>query len=213
MRQYQRYACTFFVCSPLVPGVGLLIAPPPAHAATLTVDTTDDGVDVTPGDGQCRTANDHCTLRAAIQEANALLGADVIRLPAGTYLISRAGSAEDPPATADLDITSAISITGDGAATTIVDGEQLDRVFDVLATGAAVISGVTIQNGSTDAGAGIRVEGGTLKLMESTVVGNQASDAGGGIDNDGGALQVVRSTVSGPVAHGAADAITYAGPT
>src|SRR5262249_9562990 len=120
-----------------------------------------------------------------------------IRLPAGTYLVSRTGSGEDQAATGDLDITSSVSITGDGAATTIVDGQALDRVFDVRATGAAVISGVTIQNGSADAGAGIRVEGGTLKLMESTVIGNQASDAGGGIDNDVGVLEVVRSTVSG----------------
>jgi CSLREA domain-containing protein len=211
MRQHQRYASIFFVCFSLVPGAGLLIAPSSAHAATFTVDTTDDGVDVTPGDGQCRTANDHCTLRAAIQEANALLGADVIRLPAGNYLISRTGSGEDQAATGDLDITSSVSITGDGAATTIVDGQQLDRVFDVLATGAAVISGVTIQNGSADAGAGIRVEGGILKLMESTVMSNQASDAGGGVDNDGGVLQVVRSTVSGNVAHGSGGGIANSG--
>src|SRR5262252_7325288 len=200
--QRNHYGYPFLVCSSFALGLAMLIAPRSAPAATFTVDTTDDAVDVAPGDGQCQTANDHCSLRAAIQEANALLGADVIRLPAGTYLISRAGSGEDQAATGDLDITSSVSITGDGAATTIVDGEALDRVFDVLATGAAVISGVTIQNGSADAGAGIRVEGGTLKLMESTVMGNQASDAGGGIDNDVGVLQVVRSTVSGNVAHG-----------
>jgi len=211
MKLGQRYACTSFVCCSLVLGLGALIAPRPAMAATFTVDTTDDGLDVAPGDGQCRTANDHCTLRAAIQEANALLGADVIRLPAGTYLITRQGSDEDQGATGDLDIASSLSITGDGAASTIVDADHLDRVFDVPATGAAVITGVTIQNGSASDGAGIRVNGGTLKLVESTVTGNQASNNGGGIDNDLGVLEVVRSTVSGNVAHASGGGVGNSG--
>src|SRR5262249_60468106 len=108
---------------------------------------------------------------------------------------------EAPCATGDLDITSAISITGDGAATTIVDANHRDRVFDVHATGAAVITGVTIQNGSASDGAGIRVDGGTLRLVESTVTTNQASEEGGGIDNHIAGLQGVRSTVSGNGAH------------
>src|SRR5262245_1100760 len=209
--QRKNYGNSLLVCCSLALGLGAVLAPRSALAATFTVDTTDDAVDVAPGDGQCKTANDHCSLRAAIQEANALLGADVIRLPAGTYVISRQGTDEDHGATGDLDITSSLSITGDGSATTIVDGDHLDRVFDVLATGSAVVTGLTIQNGSATDGAGIRVKGGSLKLVESTVTTNQASDVGGGIDNDVGVLEVVRSTVSGNVAHASGGGIANSG--
>ena len=50
-------------------------------------------------------------------------------LPAGTYTLTRAGTNEDAAATGDLDITQNLTITGAGAATTIIDGNQLDRVF------------------------------------------------------------------------------------
>jgi len=85
--QRKGYGYSFLVCCSLALGLGALLAPRSALAATFTVDTTDDAVDVAPGDGQCKTANDHCSLRAAIQEANALIGADVIRRPPGTYVI------------------------------------------------------------------------------------------------------------------------------
>ncbi|MEM7273086.1 MAG: right-handed parallel beta-helix repeat-containing protein, partial [Actinomycetota bacterium] len=57
-----------------VPGVGIAAA-----ATTLTVDSTDDRPDANPGDGTCRTAAGTCSLRAAIDEANALAGPDTIR--------------------------------------------------------------------------------------------------------------------------------------
>src|SRR6267142_2371732 len=54
-----------------------------ADAATFTVNSTADAVEWNPGDGICETAagNGVCTLRAAIQETNALPGADIINLP------------------------------------------------------------------------------------------------------------------------------------
>src|SRR5437762_2912702 len=39
--------------------------------ATFTVTDSGDAVDANPGGGSCLTANFKCTLRAAIQEANA----------------------------------------------------------------------------------------------------------------------------------------------
>ena len=44
----------------------------------LTVDSTGDGGDTDPGDGACDDGNDECTLRAAIQESNALDGTQTI---------------------------------------------------------------------------------------------------------------------------------------
>ncbi|HLK09779.1 MAG TPA: choice-of-anchor Q domain-containing protein [Candidatus Binatia bacterium] len=193
--------------------IGLCV--PPAlgrvSAATFTVDSTADAPDAVPGDGRCTTRSGDCTLRAAIEEANSLPGPDVIQLPAGTYVVSLEGSGEDHCATGDLDITSSISIVGAGAATTIVDANHRDRAFDILPDGAAVISGVTVQNGSADDGGGIRVTGGTLKLVESVVTGNQAADVGGGVENALGVVALVRSTVAGNVAHNAGGGVDNTG--
>lgn len=56
----------------------LAVGTPAARAAGFVVNSTGDGVDATPGDGQCRTSAGACTLRAAIMETNALPGADTI---------------------------------------------------------------------------------------------------------------------------------------
>lgn len=53
---------------------------PSIHAATLIVNNAGDEPDKQPGDGICATSKGTCTLRAAIQEANALPGADDIPL-------------------------------------------------------------------------------------------------------------------------------------
>jgi len=86
-----------------------------AHAAVFTVNSASDGVDASPGDGICHTgtAVPTCTLRAAIEEANALSGADEIILPLDTYLLT---------IVTELGITGNLTITGGGASTTIIDG-------------------------------------------------------------------------------------------
>jgi CSLREA domain-containing protein len=61
----------------------MLISAKPAHAATtFTVNLTSDEGDTTKGDGQCGVVpsipGPQCTLRAAIEEANATPGADTI---------------------------------------------------------------------------------------------------------------------------------------
>jgi len=194
----------------------------PAMAATFTVDSALDVVDASPGDGKCETApgNGICTLRAAIQEVNALAGADTIILPAGTYMVTIPGAGEDHAATGDLDITDNLTIIGAGADTTIIDGNRLDRVFhvDPAAAGITVeISGVTIQNGATvvisfvnAGGGGIRlghpqtlgspIPSGTLTLIDCVVRYNTTPRDGGGIANNAGTLILIRSTVTGNAA-------------
>lgn len=56
-----------------------------AHAATFTVNVTTDGSDANPGNGVCNTGvGSNCTLRAAIQEANAFAGTDTIEFSIGS---------------------------------------------------------------------------------------------------------------------------------
>lgn len=126
----------------------------PCLAEELTVDRLDDAVDAVPGDGQCMTAPEPgCSLRAAIQEANALPGPDTIAVPAGTFVLSIAGADEDDAATGDLDITDAVSILGAGAEETIIDAAALDRVIDMLPADSpreVALHDLTVRNGYLD---------------------------------------------------------------
>jgi len=153
----------------------LLVQPAPdALAATFTVSSTLDEPDASPGDGQCRSApSSACTLRAAVMEANGQGGSHTITLPAGTFKLTIAGANEDGGATGDLDILANLTIQGAGAGSTIVDGNQLDRVFDVKAgVTSLAISQLTITNGSLE---GVLMAGGALTLTGSTVTHNGAS--------------------------------------
>jgi CSLREA domain-containing protein len=171
----------------------------PAQATTLTVTSPADDLDVTPGDGLCATAGGLCTLRAAVAEANALPGADEIILPPNLYVLSLVDA---------LLITDELTITGGGALTTIIDGNQRVRPNSrVLTIGASItvhISGVTLHNGGTadggtEGGGGGLFNAGTLTLTNSTVSGNTATNHGGGINN-AGILTLTNSTVSENIA-------------
>jgi CSLREA domain-containing protein len=176
-----------------------------AHAATFTVDSTADATDAAPGNGTCATAAGACTLRAAIQEANALAGADTINVPAGNYFLIIQGSNEDAAASGDLDLTSELTINGTGTSFPVISGSGIDRVFDVLARGVVTLSRLTIQNGNTSsadaAGGGIR-NAGDLTLLQVSVRNNTVQNGdGGGIGNlSSGRMQLTNVTISGNVA-------------
>jgi CSLREA domain-containing protein len=81
----KRSTC---LCRVIVIIVGVLLLPTPAYAATYTVNTTDD-----LDDGACTA--EHCSLREAINEANANPGPDTILFGfpgAGPHLLSIAGN-------------------------------------------------------------------------------------------------------------------------
>jgi CSLREA domain-containing protein len=67
----------------LLAAAGLVVvgASPAEAATTFTVNRTGDAVDRNPGNAKCDTSSNNgkqCTLRAAIEEANATAGADTI---------------------------------------------------------------------------------------------------------------------------------------
>ncbi len=161
--------------------------------STFTVNSPVDAVDAAPGDGACATAGAVCTLRAAVQEANALAGDDVINLPAGTYTLALAGANEDLAATGDLDLASNVTLAGAGATTTIIDANWVDRVLHVTGAYTVSISGVTLTRGN-GSGGGVRNDGGVLALTSSALFENNAAADGGGILN-AGILTITNSTV------------------
>lgn len=165
--------------------LGALAIPLQAAAFVYTVNSTADLADADTADGVCQTSTSVCTLRAAVQQANAWAGTDAIVLPAGTYTLTIGGTGENAATTGDLDIRDNLILGGAGAAATIVDGGALDRVLDIADGVTAQISGVTIRNGLVNgSGAGI-YNLGTLSLSDSAVSDNtstlSAGTAGGGI--------------------------------
>lgn len=147
------------------------------QAATLIVNSTVDAVDVNPSDGRCLTSGGQCTLRAAIMEANMLPGRDTVTVPAGTYLLTISGDAEDRGTTGDLDITSDLTIEGNGAGVTLIQGGRdfKDRIIHVLSA-MVEIKGVTLQNGIiVGNGGGLRNQRGTVTLTDCSIVGNRAT--------------------------------------
>jgi CSLREA domain-containing protein len=156
---------------------------------TFYVNSVIDAVNASPGDGLCETVpgNGICTLRAAVQEANALAGRHAIIVPGGVYSLTLAGSSEDAAASGDLDLTGSMTIIGAGPEHTFIDGNQLDRVFHLLGADVEII-GVTIRNGRTNFnGSGIYVNmESQLTLRNSRVQNNFTIWYGGsGIDNAG----------------------------
>jgi fibronectin-binding autotransporter adhesin len=101
--------------------------------STFRVNTLLDTVAVNLNTG--KDASGHISLRSAIQAANARPNADTITVPAGTITLTIAGANEDNAATGDLDIRGSVTIKGKGAGSTVIDGKNLDRVFQVFFAG------------------------------------------------------------------------------
>ena len=164
------------------------------------MDTTDDELN---SDGDC-------SLREAILAANnnsvvdacvAGTGDDTITLPAGTYTLTIAGRGENSNITGDLDILGNLTLAGADAATTLIDGGQLDRVIEVRSSASLTISNVTITNGALvgDNGGGLGHNSIGVTTLESSIVKNSSTTSfGGGISNDSsvGTVNINNSTVT-----------------
>jgi len=168
----------------------LLASSGTARGAGFTVDSPADVADANPGDGVCDSGSGDCTLRAAIEEANALAGTDTITLLANTYTLTLG---------TELTISTDLILNGAGSGDTIIQAatssaDATSRVFNITG-GTVAISGVTIQNGKpSDAGGGI-LNSGSLTLTNTTVTDNTGS-SGGGIYNFW-TLTLSNSTISG----------------
>jgi hypothetical protein len=144
------------------------------------------------------------SLRQAILDANATPHkTDIIVLPAASsnYTLTQIGTGGAGNLTSELDINGSLTISGAGAASTVIDGAGLGRVFQVR-SGTVTLSGVTIQDGIAFApdspqayGAGI-YNVATLTVNNCIISGNHADLYGGGIFNNG-SLTVQNSTLAG----------------
>ncbi|MCA9603952.1 MAG: hypothetical protein KC619_00025 [Myxococcales bacterium] len=176
----------------------LSVAPSAARAATFVVTTTLDFPRHPSADAcDCRSTarTGACTLRAAVQTANACPGADVVRLGTATYLLSQSGTFEDAGQTGDLDVHEELTIVGEGIERTFIDASDDDRILDHHGGPGSglTVTDLTLQHGL--APVGLDEVGGCLRNWPSaglmlTRVRMQQCGA-----RTGGALYVVETNV------------------
>jgi CSLREA domain-containing protein len=157
--------------------MAVLLHPESVQAATFVVSTTDDAPHASPVNASCTSTlpGNPCTLRAAVQAANFLGGANTINLGvAGTYTLT----------SGQLTLTASITIMNTSGGTVVLSGNNTGRVFQINSGFQVAISGVTIRDGNADfGGGGINVSGASLTLNDLILTSNTAKE-GGAIYND-----------------------------
>jgi CSLREA domain-containing protein len=175
--------------------LALLPSPRPAYAATFVVDNVQDFRDGAPGDGICGGGPGFCSLRAAIQEANATSAQDTINVPAGAFNLDDISVFDT-----ELAITKNLIINGAGAKT-VIDGGGRSRVIRI--EGAVVtLRDLTIRDGDAESASADSGEGGGIfndgtLTLERVAVTNSTAFRGGGIWNDSGASLTLRNVTIG----------------
>ncbi len=122
---------------------------PVTAQTTFTVNVTGDGADTAPGDGVCLTGVGNCSLRAAIEEANALPGTDVIH-----FSIGGTGPHVLLPPSALPPITETVTIDGStqpgnaGVCTTAIPNRPAYRIVLNGTIAGAGVDGLKLLGGS-----------------------------------------------------------------
>ena len=142
-----------------------------------------DGSDANPGDGVCATVNGTCTLRAAVEEANATPGSQTIGLSNGTTSITGG----------EIIVTDDVSITGESQGLTTVDAGTLSRFFNVT-SGQLQLNSMTLQYGTGEQGGAVLIDGGTGDFRNVTFQYNLAKNGAG--PDYGGSLYINSGTAN-----------------
>lgn len=184
----------------------LLIFSTPTFAVDFTVNLTTDEHDANTLDNVCdadlATLEEQCTLRAAVEQANALSTDDSITFNDLfgnlTITLTTFNGGE-----IKIENNGSLMIKGLGANRLTVDGGAgTNRIF--YSSGATLlISGLTLTGGNgagttvNDAGGAIFADDGTLTLDSVHITGNSAVERGGGVYFAGhGTFSIINSTFS-----------------
>ncbi len=183
---------------------------PVAGASAATIDVTTHADEFGSG------GTGKCALREAIQAANndQKFGGcskghnnDTIVLGKGIYklTIEVDDSVEDANVEGDLDVLASMTLVGQGAKKTAIDGnsERLDERILNQKAGDLSIKDVTLRNGQSiddddDRGGAVWNEGaGRLAISGARIVNNYAYYSGGGVAaTDGGTLDIRKSLIA-----------------
>ncbi len=176
----------------LTTAVGFIIAgDAPAGALTITVDRLTSSSDSLPGDRVCSDSSGQCSLRAAIEELNAIGGQHSITLPSGRHALG-----------GPIDVSADVSLQAvDGSAPRpIIDLGGL-RGFEVEFASVS-IDGVDMENGvsGADGGTAIRAINANLVISSAAFRDFHSDGDGGAIQTSGGTLSLFSSEFDGNTA-------------
>jgi len=181
---------------------GLTLAPRPAHAAeTFTVDSNLDRADLNVGDGVCDGLfgqGNHCTLRAAIEEANASPGKDRINFNIGGDTgVKTIAMIEGLPEITDSVVIDGYSQPG-AEPNSLLFGNDAVLKIEISGSGAGPVDGLLIRSDNVEVRGlvinrfffdGIDIKGGrTGKKIEGNYIG---TDASGTLDRGNGGSGVL----------------------
>jgi len=85
-------------------------------------------------------------------------------VPNGTYFLYRGGTDEDNASTGDLDVLENLNVQATYRNRPVIDGNDIDRIFDVHGSHELTLSGLTLKNGTVVSG-GIN-GGGAIRLYD-----------------------------------------------
>ena len=176
-------------------------------------------IEVTTQTDELNTDGD-CSLREALYAANwntavdacpAGTGLDTVSIPPGIYNLTVIGADEDDGLTGDLDIFEDAIIVGASLTSTILDGQDSDRIFQVTADVEVRFINLTLRNGyaqGTMYGGGGILNGsadalpGTIQVINCLFTQNRAENTSGGLENVGTATVTNVSFVGNEAAYG-----------
>jgi CSLREA domain-containing protein len=162
---------------------------------TLTVNSTDDAPDADPGDGSCDDGSGNCTLRAALQESEALASCGTLNI---NFSVRDTINLTSSLPT----ITRPVNLIGPGANALRINGNGTFRLLNILlSTGATMsINDLAFTGGFKDAGSNAAAiefnNNGTLNLNGLELFNNSGPSPSGVIfSNASEALNLNECTV------------------
>ena len=200
----------FFVAFFLLISISLSYPPivEESKAASFVVDSLLDTSDANAGNSTCADGSGNCTLRAAIQEANALAGADTITFSVtGTINITNVLNIDDT--------SGSLTITGPGGTDIIIDGTNSGAYSCIYPSNAGVefsITGLKVQNCNGPCIQLGAINGGTISNLtidtcssycirsnaagENVTISNNTCTGATGVTSDGIGVQGSNLTIS-----------------
>jgi len=159
-----------------------VIVTPQSATANFVVNSTENGSDANPGNGACATSQGICTLRAAIEEANANPGPDIINFSIGSGPQTISPTPSGTPPVHLPDITGPVTI--DATTQPGFAGAPIIEVSGALA-GSGQVTGLTIRSNdcvvrglviNRFSGNGIRIVG-SNNIVEGNYIGTDRTGA------------------------------------
>ncbi len=156
---------------------------------TLKVNSTSDTHAVAPTTGKCKDATRKCSLRAAVEVADAatagrsvtiVLPGKIFDLTLGALFLSH----------------NPVTIFGASQSTTIVSAQGNSQVLGVASGSAVSLDQLELTGGNASTDGGGLANSGDTTLNGVTVTANTAADGGGILNVSGATLTLANSTVS-----------------